>query len=231
MEKDFKINLNAEEMQNAGVHFGHKVSKLHPKMEPYVSGIKSNVHIIDLEKTVKDFERALKFISGMVAEGKTVLFVGTKIQVKDLIKNAAHVCGMPYVTERWLGGTFTNFDTIAKRVQYFKDLENKKAAGLLEKYTKKERIKFNKELDSLRLKFEGIKDMAKLPEAVIVFDMKKGDTCVREARRKGINIVGVIDTNIDPTLADYPIFANDDAISSISYILEKIKEAIITAKQ
>lgn len=230
MPSDIKINLNIEEMAKAGLNFGHTVSKLHPKMKPYVSGIKSNVHMIDLEKTAKEFEGALKFISGLVAEGKTILFVGTKIQVKDLVKQAAESCRMPYVTERWLGGTFTNFETILKRVQYFKDLESKKATGELEKYTKKERSLFDKELEILRKKFEGIKELAKLPEAVLILDIKKDVTCVREARRKGIKIIGVVDTNVDPTLVDYIIPANDDAISSIKYILEKILETITSAK-
>lgn len=218
--------LNIEQMQTAGLHFGHKVSRLHPKMKPYVSGIKNNVHIIDLEETAKEFAKALGFISNLVREGKTVLFVGTKIQVKEFVKNAAEICQMPYVTERWLGGTFTNFETISKRVQYFKDLESKKAHGDFEKYTKKERMNFDKELESLKKKFEGIRNLLKLPEAVLILDVKKDITCAREARRKGIKIIGVVDTNIDPTLVDYPIPANDDAISSVSYILNKISETI-----
>lgn len=228
MDKDSKISV--EEMTKAGVCFGHKFSKLHPKMEQYVSGIKNNVHIIDLEKTAKELEKALKFISKITAEGKPIIFVGTKIQIKNLVKAAAEECGLPYVTERWLGGTFTNFETISKRVEYFKDLEKKKLTGELEKYTKKERMNFDKEIESLRVKFEGIKNMAKLPEAVLIFDIRKDDTCAREAKRKGIKIVALCDTNVDPTIADYPIPANDDAISSVQYILEKVKETILNAK-
>ena len=227
---DIKINLNAEEMAKAGLAFGHNVSRLHPKMKSYVAGVKSNVHLIDLEKTVKEFERSLKFISSLVADNKTILFVGTKIQVKNLVKATAQECNMPYVTERWLGGTFTNFETITKRVLYFKELENKKATGGLEKYTKKERSLFDKELEILRKKFEGVKNLSKLPDAVLILDLKKDITCAKEARRKGIKIIAVADTNIDPTLADYPIPANDDAISSISYILEKVKETILNSK-
>ncbi|MEK7124159.1 MAG: 30S ribosomal protein S2 [Patescibacteria group bacterium] len=230
MPEDIKINLNLEDMAKAGVNFGHTVSKLHPKMKDYVSGIKNNVHMIDLEKTASEFERALKFISNLIKENKIILFVGTKIQIKELVKKTAEECKMPYVSERWLGGTFTNFGTILKRVDYFKDMEAKKASGELEKYTKKERIKINKELDSLKTKFEGIKNMAKLPEAVIIFDLRKDDTCQREAKRKGIPVIGIVDTNVDPTMADYPIPANDDAISSVSYILEKVKEVILNSK-
>lgn len=230
MTDDIKINLSVEEMQNAGVHFGHSISKLHPKVKSYVAGVKGSVHIFDLEKTAKEFENALKFISKLVSEGKTILFVGTKIQSRELVKNTAVSCGMPYVVDRWLGGTFTNFDTIAKRVQYFKDFENKKASGELEKYTKKERLMFDREMESLRHKFEGIRNMTKLPEAVFIFDMKKDITCAREAKRKGIAIIGIVDTNIDPSPVDYVIPANDDAISSIKYVLEKVQETVTNAK-
>ncbi|MBI2054039.1 MAG: 30S ribosomal protein S2 [Candidatus Staskawiczbacteria bacterium] len=228
MEKDIKIDI--EEMSKAGVAFGHRFSKLHPKMKPYVSGIKNTVHMMDLEKTAKELDKALKFISHIISEGKTIIFVGTKIQVKELARAAAIDCGLPYVVERWLGGTFTNFETIAKRVQYFKDLEKKKASGELEKYTKKERYKIDKEIESLRVKFEGIRDMSKLPEAVFIVDLKKDQTAAREAKRKGIKIIALCDTNIDPTIADFPIPANDDAISSVKYILDKVKEVILNSK-
>ncbi len=212
------------------MHFGHSVSRLHPKMKPFVSGIKNNVHMIDMEKSAKEFEQTLKYILNLAADGKTILFVGTKIQARALVKNAAESCRMPYVVERWLGGTITNFETILKRVQYFKDLESKKAYGDFEKYTKKERLLFDRELESLKKKFEGIRNMVKLPDAVFILDMKKDIIVAREAKRKGIKIIGVVDTNIDPTLADYIIPANDDAISSIKYILEKIQETILNNK-
>lgn len=230
MTEDVKINLNVDEMATAGVNFGHTVSKLHPKMKSFVTGIKNNVHMIDLEKTVKELEKALHFISRTIKEGKTIAFVGTKIQVKNIVKTSAENCNMPYVTERWLGGTFTNFETILKRVQYFKELENKKTTGELEKYTKKERLMFDKELASLKIKFEGIKNMVKLPEVVLIFDIKKDLACAKEARKKGIKIVGIVDTNTDPSLVDYPIPANDDAISSIKYIIDKIEGTILNSK-
>jgi len=228
MAKD--VNLNVDEMTRAGVQFGHKVSKLHPKMKQFVSGIKYNVNLIDLEKTVKEFDKSLKIIEKMVSEGKIILFVGTKIQVKNLVKEAAEECGMPYVTERWLGGTFTNFETIQKRVDYFKDLEKKRATGELEKYTKKERLNFDKELEGLKIKFEGIRNMSKLPEAVLILDIKKDETCAREARMRGVKIISVVDTNINPDFADYLIPGNDDAISSVRYILKKVKETILNSK-
>lgn len=222
--------LNTEEMMQAGVNFGHRVSKLHPRMKQYVSGIKNNVHTLDLEKTSVELQKALEFIKKILFENKKIIFVGTKIQLRGPIKAAAEECGVPYVVERWLGGTFTNFETILKRVEYFKDLEKKKATGELEKYTKKERMIFDKELELLKIKFEGIKSMAKLPDAVFVFDLDKDITCVREARIKGIKIIAIADTNVDPELADYPIPANDDSISSVKYILEKVKECIINSK-
>jgi small subunit ribosomal protein S2 len=222
--------LSTEDMQTAGLQFGHRVSRLHPKMKPFVSGIKNNVHIIDLEKTGKELAKALEMISKMAAEGKTILFVGTKIQMRDLVKQAAEASRMPYVVERWLGGMFTNFETIAKRVQYYKDLETKKASGELEKYTKKERAMFDKELEILKRKFEGVKHLAKLPDAVLLLDVKKDITAAKEARKKGVKIIGVVDTNIDPSFADMPIPANDDAISSIRYILDRVVESIQNAK-
>jgi len=217
-------------MEKAGLHFGHAVSRLHPKMKPYVSGIKNNVHIIDLKKTAEEFERALKYIAKLTGEGKIILFVGTKPQMKQFAREAAEACNMPYVTERWLGGTFTNFETIVKRVQYFKDLEIKRAQGFFEKHTKKERLNIDKEIASLKVKFEGIRNMDKLPEAALILDMREDETAVREAKRKGVKVIGVADTNVDPNFADYPIFANDDAISSVKYILEKVKETILNSK-
>ena len=226
---DFK--LDTEEMAQAGVHFGHRTSRVHPKMMPYLYGVRNTVHIIDLEKTKEKFEEALKFIQELISENKILLLVGTKIQVKDLVKEIAKDCSLPYVNERWLGGTFTNFEIIKKRIEYFKDLEKKKAAGELEKYTKKERAKIDQELRDLEIKFGGIKNLEKLPDAILVLDMKKDEAAVKEARMKGIKVIGISDTNVDPTLADYPIPANDDAISSVKYILEKVKEVIKSCRK
>ncbi len=224
-------NLSVEEMEKAGVNFGHKVSKLHPKMKQYVSGVKNGVHVFDLEKTVKEFDRALSFVARIISEGKSIIFVGTKIQLRGLVQLAAEECGVPYVTERWLGGTFTNFETIQKRVSYFKDLEKKKETGELEKYTKKERLDFDKEIASLKVKFDGVRNMTKLPDVVFIFGLDKDITCAREAKRKGIKIVSIVDTNVNPDMVDYPIPANDDAISAVRYIINKVKEVIISARQ
>ncbi len=228
MAKD--INLSVEEMEKAGVNFGHKVSRLHPKMKSYVSGVKNSANTFDLEKTKKELEKALAFVSKIVSEGKAIVFVGTKIQLKAIIKDAAEECGVPYVTERWLGGTFTNFETIQKRVNYFKDLEKKRETGGLEKYTKRERLDFDREIAKLKIKFEGVRNMSKLPDAVFIFGLDKDITCAREAKRKGIKIISIVDTNVNPDIVDYMIPANDDAISSVRYIIDKVKETIQNSK-
>jgi len=229
IEKD-EFNIDTEEMAKAGLHFGRRTSKANPKMKPYLYGVRNTIHIIDLEKTKEKLVQALLFIKNLISENKILLVVGTKIQVKELVKNFATECSLPYINERWLGGTFTNFGIIKKRIDYFKDLEKKKAEGELEKYTKKERAKIDKILKDSEKKFGGIKDLEKLPDAIFVLDMKKDALAVKEARMKGIKVIGIANTNIDPTLADYPIPANDNAISSVKYILDKAKEVILSAK-
>lgn len=225
-----ELNIDVEEMAKAGVHLGHKSSKIHPKMEPYLYGVRNSIHIIDLEKTKEKLTEALGFIKKLISEQKTLLISGTKIQARDLVENVAKECGLPYINVRWLGGTFTNFAVLKKRLEYFKDLENKKAKGELDKYTKKERALIDKKLEELERKFGGIKNLEKLPDAIFVIDMKKDVLAVKEARQKGIKVIGISDTNIDPTLADLPIPANDDAIPSVKYILEKVKEVILKEK-
>jgi len=225
------LKLDTEEMARAGLHFGHRTSRVHPKMMPYLAGVKNTIHIIDLEKTKEKLAEALKFIQQLISENKILLIVGTKVQVKDLVKSMAQELALPCVTERWLGGTFTNFETIKKRIEYFKDLEIKKKEGELEKYTKKERAKIDQELRDLEIKFGGIKDLERLPDAILVLDMKKDDLAVKEARMKGIKVIAISHSNTDPTLADYPIPANDDAISSVKYILEKVAEVMKKTKK
>lgn len=161
-EKDGEFGISLDEMTKAGLYFGHKASKIHPKMKPYISGIKNDIHMIDLDKTAKGLEEALAFVKKTIENGKIILLVGTKIQTKKMVEEFGREMGVPYVSARWLGGTFTNFDTIKKRVFYFKDLEKKKQIGELEKYTKKERAKMDKELRDLETKIGGIKNMEKL---------------------------------------------------------------------
>jgi small subunit ribosomal protein S2 len=222
--KDF--NINVEEMAMAGLHFGHRTSNINPKIKQYIFGERNTIHIFDLEKTAEKMKEALKFIRELASENKVLLIVGTKIQVKSMVEELAQACDLPYVNERWLGGTFTNFDTISKRIEYFKSLEKKRKEGELDKYTKKERAKIDKILQVLERKIGGIRNLTKLPDAILILDMKKDLLAVKEARMKGIKIIGIADTNVDPDLADYPIPANDDAISSVKYILSKVKEAI-----
>jgi len=228
--KKDEFGISPEEMAKAGLHFGHRASRVHPKMKPYIFGVRNTVHIIDLEKTAEKFREALGFIKNLISENKTLLFVGTKVQIKDLTRDVSKECDLPYIVERWLGGTLTNFKTIEKRLEYFKELERKKEKGELKKYTKKEQAKIDHEIKNLEIKFGGIKNMEKLPEAVFILDMKKDNLAIKEARKKGVAIIGIADTNVDLTLADYPIPANDDAISSVKYILEKVKEVILKTK-
>jgi len=229
--KQTNIKLDTEEMAEAGLHFGHKTSRIHPKMTPYLFGSRGGVHIIDLEKTKEKLEEALNFIGEIIAEEKVLLLVGTKVQTKQTLKKIAEECNLPYVSERWLGGTFTNFSNILKRVEHYKELERKKTEGELEKYTKKERAKFDKELERLSMKFEGIRNLTKMPDAIFVCDMKKDILALSEAKNKGIKVIAIADTNVDPTQIDYPIPASDDALSSVEYILGKVKEVILKNKK
>lgn len=225
-----KFNINIEEMMIAGVQLGHSTSRINPKMQPYLSGVRSGIHIIDLEKTKELLSGALEFIQSIVEENKVLLLVGTKIETKALIKSVAEECGMPYVSERWLGGTFTNLAAILKRIDYFKEIERKKAAGELEKYTKKERAGIEDEIKKMGIKFGGIKEIKKIPDAIFIADMKENELAIREAKQVNVKIIGICDTNVDPTLADFPIPASDDAVSSLKYILEKVKIAVKSTK-
>ncbi|MCX6737853.1 MAG: 30S ribosomal protein S2 [Candidatus Parcubacteria bacterium] len=201
-------------------------------MKPYILGVKGSDHIniMDLEQTKLFLIKALDFVAELTKEGKTILLVGTKIPIKKLVRETAEACDLPYVVQRWIGGALTNFKIIRKRIDHFKDLEKKKESGELEKYTKKERLEFDKEINKLSVKFGGIKDMEKLPDALIVLDMCKDELAIKEAKMKEIKIIAIADTNVDPTKVDYPIPANDDAITSVKYILEKFKSVILENK-
>jgi len=226
-EKNSDINMGPSDMVEAGLHFGHRTSKIHPKMKPYIYTVKNGVHMLDLNKTKQKLNEALEIIAKTIKEGNVLLLVGTKIQFKDLVKKIGQEANIPYITRRWLGGTFTNFKTIKKRIDYFKELEDKKEKGELEKYTKKERAKIDKEIQDLESKLGGIKNMDNLPEVVFITSIIRDILAVKEAKKKGIKVIAIADTDADPSLADYIIPANDDAISSVAYILEKVKDAII----
>ncbi|MCH8741960.1 30S ribosomal protein S2 [Patescibacteria group bacterium] len=226
-----KFHIDLAEMAQAGLHFGHRSSNLHPKMKPYVFGVRNTIHIINLEKTKEELEKALIFIQKLIAEDKILLLVGTKIQFKNIIKEMGEDLNLPYITERWIGGTLTNFDVMKKRVAYLKELEQKISnPEEIENYTKKERMEIEKKLRNLISKFGGVKNLERIPDAIFVTDLKKDCLAVKEAKQKGVTLIAIVDTNCDPDSVDYPIPANDDAISSVKYILEKMKEVILKAK-
>lgn len=229
-KKGLDVSIDTEEMMGKGLHLGHIISKLHPKMFKNIVGVKNTVHIIDLEKTAKALEQALLFVSELFKDGGSIILVGTKPPLRGLVRETAEDCGIPYVVERWLGGTFTNFKVISNRVKYYKDIEKQKEEGKFESLLKKERIKIDKGLEKLGRKFDGIKNLEKVPEAVFICDISQDQSCFREAKRMGVKVVAIVDTNVDPSLVDYPIPANDDAIPSVQYILEKLKKVIKKSK-
>ncbi len=225
---DFKnLEINMEEMLKNGVHFGHQKSRRNPKMDEYIFTTRDGMNIIDLQRTSEKLEEAIEFAKKIKKEGKKILFVGTKKQAKNLVKSAAQHCEMPYSVERWLGGTFTNFKTIRGRAKYLKDSQEDLTKGKFEKYTKFERMKKAEELEKLEKKMGGIKEMEDLPGAVFIIDINENSSAVREASKVGVPIISLADTNVDPMKVDYPIPANDDAVSSIRLMLGYICKAII----
>ncbi len=216
-----------KELFKAGVHFGHRVTSWHPKMSDYIYGQKNNVHIIDLEKTKKLLSSALDFIKNKVAEGGQVLFVGTKIQAQEIIKKYAQEVNMPYVNNKWLGGTLTNFKVINGLVKKLKKLEKQsKEEDYEKKYTKKERHEFNLEMQRLEKMIGGIRDMEDLPTVIFVASVRDEKTAIKEADRKKIPVVAICDTNSNPEKVTHPIPANDDSIKSIELITSLVAEAI-----
>ncbi len=231
VRNDVSKTVDIKKLLEAGAHFGHKTSRWHPKMAPYIHSKREGTHIIDLTKTVECLDRALNFIEDVSAEGKQVMVVGTKRQAHDIVKNLADNTGMPFVVERWLGGMLTNRNTIGGRVKHLKDLEEKMENGTLAaKYSKLEVQRFQEEIDEMNHIYGGIKNLAIKLGAVFVTDVTHDVNAVREARKLGVPIVGIVDTNADPTLIDYPIPANDDAIKTIQLISDYIQQAIETGK-
>ncbi len=218
------------EMLRSGVHFGHQASRRHPKMSPYIHSVRNQISIIDLEQTAQKLKEALDYLTKLVAGGGTVLFIASKRQAKAAIEKSAKECGMPYINSRWLGGTFTNFGNIIKLTKKLKELEKKQQSGELEKYTKKEQLEFQKEITRLKELVGGIKEMSRLPEAVFIMDIKKESTAVKEAVKKGVPIVAVVDTNVNPSEIAYPIPANDDATKSIELIIQLVSAAVLEGK-
>lgn len=220
-----------KELLEAGVHFGHQTKRWNPKMKKYLFGERNGIYIIDLQKTLKKFQEACEFLKGMVASGQTVLFVGTKKQAMETIVDEAQRCQMFYVNRRWLGGTLTNFQTIRKSVQRLKNLEAMKADGKWGRLPKKEILKLEREIAKLESSLSGIKEMNILPGALFVIDPRKEKIAVREAKKLGIPVVAIVDTNCDPEEIEYPIPGNDDAIRAIRLMTSRIADAIIESKE
>ena len=224
------VTVDMKALFEAGAHFGHKTSRWHPKMAPYIHSKRGAAHIINLDKTVEGLEKALAFTSEIVKNGKKVLFVGTKKQLKELVKTSAEAAEMPYVTVRWVGGTLTNVETVNKQIRKLKDLEKKMATGELEsRYSKLEVQRFQEEIDMLNERYGGIKDMTEQPAAIIVTDAIEDKNAVKEAKALHIPVIAITDTNVDPSNIDYVIPMNDDAIKAeelvLGYFVETIKDA------
>lgn len=219
--------VDIKELLDAGVHFGHRTQRWNPKMKPYIFEARNGIYVINLEHTAKQLEAAQDFLQGIAASGKRVLFVGCKKQAQETIKELAQRSNSFYVTERWLGGTMTNLTTIRKSVARMKHIDNLESTGAAAKMPKQELSVMRREVAKLHRNLDGIKDMDKYPAAIVIVDVPRESIAVAEARRLNIPIVAITDTNSDPELVDYPIAGNDDAIRSISIILEALNEAII----
>ena len=213
------------DLLEAGVHFGHQTGRWNPKMAPFIYGARNGVHILDLAQTVTRLDEATEFVRELSATGQQVLFVGTKRQAQDVIRNEADRANMPYVVTRWLGGTLTNFQTIRKRVDYMIELERREEAGQLDLLPKKEALKLRDNLTRLHRYLRGLRDMTSLPGALFIVDVPREHIAVAEARRLGIPIIAVCDTNSDPNQVDYPIPSNDDAIRAVRLLTSQIAEA------
>lgn len=226
------VKVDIKDLLGAGAHFGHRTSRWHPKMAPYIHSKRQNAHIINLEATVEALNDALESITKLAKDGKKVMFVGTKKQLKDITKTAAEDAGMFYVTSRWVGGTLTNSSTINRQIKKLKDLERRMASGELEnRYSKLEVQRFQDEIDLLNERYGGIKDMMERPAALIVTDSIVDKNAIKEAKTLRIPVYAICDTNVDPTGIDYVIPANDDAVKSVKLILDYFVEAIKEGKK
>lgn len=220
-----------EEMLKAGVHIGHKKERSYPKSKKYTFCVREGVYVIDLEKTQEMLKAAAEFLTKSVKEGKNILFVGTKRQIKSIVENVAKEAGMPYISERWLGGTLTNFETVRRNIKHLEELENLKKSDEYKNYTKHEKLKIDEEIEKLNKIFAGILKMDKLPDILFVVDSVEEENAVKEAIKKEIPIVAVCDTNANPDIIDYPIPANDDALKSVELIVKFIGNVIKETKK
>jgi small subunit ribosomal protein S2 len=224
-------DVDIKKLLEAGAHFGHKTSRWHPKMASYIHSKRDGSHIIDLTKTVEALEKALVFLGETSANGKQILLVSTKRQARDKVKEVAIATSMPYVTERWLGGMLTNQNTIGGRIKHLKGLEERMATGeLAAKYSKLEVQRFNEEIEEMNRIYGGIKNMQAKPGAVFIVDVLHDETAVREARKLGVPVVGLVDTNTDPSMVNYPVPCNDDATKAINLVLDYVQQVIEAGK-
>ena len=228
--KDPAVLAQVEEMMKAGLFIGRRSSKTHPRMRPLICGIRNGISMIDLEETLVLLNKAVEFVGSKVAKGGEIFFVGTTPAARNSVEELAKKLSFPYVVERWLGGTLTNFKTLSKRVAYFKKLKSDKEAGRLDKYTKKERLDIDREIIKLTKMFSGVEHMDALPKVVFVVDVSANMIAVREAKRLGIPVVGVANTDVDPEIIDYLIPANDRSKSSIDWILNRFEKVMADAK-
>jgi small subunit ribosomal protein S2 len=215
-----------KDMLKSGVHFGHRPTKWNPKMAPFIYGRHSGVHVFDLNKTAEALQDACEFLKTLSKEGKTVLFVGTKQQATRIVEEVAVDCGMPHITHKWVPGLLTNFSTIKQRIKYLKSLKEQKKAGDFDKYTKKEALQLEKTIVKLQAALGGVEDMEKKPDALFVIDVVRDNIAVKEAKKLGIPIIAVVDSNADPSEITHPIPGNDDAINSISFLVKMAGEAM-----
>jgi len=224
-------DISLKEMAKNAVHFGHPTHKWNPKMKPYLYGNRYGIHIFDLQKTAKNLIKALDFLADSIHKNKNILFVGTKQQCRRILQEIKNATGMPIVTDKWIPGLLTNFKTIKKRIDYFKDLKEQDRKGEFTKYTKKEQLKLRKKIQNLSLSLTGVENMEGTPDVLFAADIVRDSIAVKEARRLKIPIVGIVDSNADPDMVDYVIPANDDAIKSLAYILNLVKEAVAGKKE
>ncbi|MCJ7804950.1 30S ribosomal protein S2 [Patescibacteria group bacterium] len=226
-----EIKIGLKDLLDAGCHFGHQAQRWNPKMAPFLYGVRDGVHIFDLAKTKEGLEKAAEFAKQIASQGGQIIFVGTKRQAQAIIKEEALRVKMPFISERWLGGLLTNFDNLKKSIDKLKDLKAKKALGELEKYTKKENILIDREIARLERFFGGLVDLKELPAALFVVDVKKEQAALKEAAKKNIPVIAVVDSNTDPDLVDWVIPANDDAVGSVKLIVSLIAEAVNCGRQ
>jgi small subunit ribosomal protein S2 len=224
-------NITMKELLEAGVHFGHQTKRWNPKMKPYIFGARNGIYIIDLQKTVRLFKNAYNFVVDAAKAGETVLFVGTKKQAQDSVAEEASRCGMFYVNQRWLGGMLTNFSTVKQSIDRLKKLDAMFADGTIEAYTKKEALQLEKERQKLEKTLGGIKGMGRVPGVLFVIDPKNEEIAVSEAKKLGLQVVAIVDTNCDPDNIDYVIPGNDDAIRAIRLLTSKVADAVVEGSQ